>query len=189
MVTASRLSHYKHIFTEMMPVNPVCAPNDKSLLELMEYISKEAENGADEKILETLITAFFGKLLKHYELTNARISNERTTDILNYCSKHFREDISVETLSKEFYLSRNYISLLFNKKLRMPFNDYLNSLRISETINLLESGEYNITTAAISAGFSSICTFNRAFKKQYGITPSEYIAGKSATKNSIELRN
>ena len=56
----------------------------------------------------------------------------------------------------------------------MRFNDYINSLRVSKACLLLADNDKSITTISDSVGFSTIRTFNRAFLRQTGRSPSEY---------------
>jgi AraC-like DNA-binding protein len=56
----------------------------------------------------------------------------------------------------------------------MNFCDYINSLRLAEAEKILNNKSYTITEIAGMSGFSTIRTFNRAFLKKYGISPSAY---------------
>ena len=59
-------------------------------------------------------------------------------------------------------------------KLGLRFNDYVNSLRISEACRYLVHTDHSITEISEIVGFNTLRTFNRAFMKQLGISPSEY---------------
>ena len=56
----------------------------------------------------------------------------------------------------------------------MNFCDYINSLRLVDAVNMLGNENASITEIAYASGFSTLRTFNRAFLKYYGVTPSEY---------------
>ena len=53
-------------------------------------------------------------------------------------------------------------------------SDYINELRIKRAIEKIEKGDMLILDIALEAGFESLSTFNRAFKKITGTTPSDY---------------
>ncbi|MBQ8003086.1 MAG: AraC family transcriptional regulator [Clostridia bacterium] len=70
-------------------------------------------------------------------------------------------------------VSKYTLSRLFNTKLKDGFNDYLNSLRVRNAIELMETGK-SISECAYESGFENLRTFNRAFKKVMGICPSAW---------------
>ena len=65
-----------------------------------------------------------------------------------------------------------------NNRLNMGFNDYINSIRVSNACKYLKKTELSITEISDVVGFNTMRTFNRAFQKQLGVTPSEYRANK-----------
>ena len=50
---------------------------------------------------------------------------------------------------------------------------YLHDYRMQQAYQLLEVGELNITEVSLKVGYSSLSSFNRAFKKKFGINPSQ----------------
>ena len=77
-------------------------------------------------------------------------------------------------LEQELHLNKYYISHLFSQTLGIRFNDYLHYLRISEACKLLRNTDYSITEIGDAVGYNTPRTFNRAFLKQTGTTPTEY---------------
>ena len=71
-----------------------------------------------------------------------------------------------------------------SSKLKMGFNDYINSLRISNACKQLLKTDASVTEISESVGFNTLRTFNRAFMKQMGMTPSEYRRQKKMKKTS-----
>ncbi len=94
--------------------------------------------------------------------------------ILEYCRKHYRESLSLETLSKEFHLSRGYISQIFNRKIHMSFTHFVNSLRVHAAIKLLKNSDMKIVDITEEVGYTSLRSFNRAFMEIANTTPTEY---------------
>ena len=70
--------------------------------------------------------------------------------------------------------SKYYISHLFSMKLKVRFNDYINSLRINDACRQLRQTDKTVTEISECVGFNTLRTFNRAFIKQVGTSPSEY---------------
>lgn len=70
------------------------------------------------------------------------------------------------------------ISKTINQGFKMNFNDFINTYRIEAIKNAFEKGEHKKSTLlgiAFDCGFNSKATFNRAFKKNTGKTPKEYL--------------
>lgn len=85
--------------------------------------------------------------------------------------------LSLELVATELNLSKNYLSQMINSELSLSFSDYINKLRVEEVKEFLHNPEfshYKMTSLALEAGFNSKTTFNNAFKKFTGMTPSEF---------------
>ena len=100
--------------------------------------------------------------------------NQAMRAVVQYCSNNFTKDLSLSILEEELHLSKYYISHLLGDKLGIRFNDYVNSLRISEACRLLRTTSMSITEISDTSGFGTLRTFNRSFIKQLGTSPSEY---------------
>jgi len=93
---------------------------------------------------------------------------------LRYVDEHFNEKLSLDDMSTRTGFSKFHFSRLFKKYTGYNFSDYLCARRVNEARMLLLVRETSVTDVAISSGFSSISTFNRVFKQQTGLSPSEY---------------
>ncbi|WP_412759101.1 helix-turn-helix domain-containing protein [Neobacillus cucumis] len=80
-------------------------------------------------------------------------------------------------------VSRSYFSYLFKKYTNMTFIEFLTTERIKRSEFLLLDPKAHIIDIAFDSGFLSISSFNRAFKKIKGISPSEF--RKTMTKNAF----
>lgn len=91
---------------------------------------------------------------------------------------YLKKDISSEKLAKILKINKVYLSQVMSSELDSNFYDLLNKYRIKEATKILTTqGTKKITLEAISslAGYNSRVTFNRAFKKVTGITPSDFL--------------
>ncbi|WP_380800744.1 helix-turn-helix domain-containing protein [Shivajiella indica] len=73
------------------------------------------------------------------------------------------------------------LSSMLNEVLKTNFNDLINKYRIDRFKQLISSPDvkkYSIAGLGLEVGFSSKASFYRAFKKETGITPTEYINSK-----------
>ncbi|MEZ4935994.1 MAG: helix-turn-helix transcriptional regulator [Crocinitomicaceae bacterium] len=95
--------------------------------------------------------------------------------------KEFRKsNLTLQTLAKKLGTNRTYLSESINSKYQRNFNTWINEIRISESRKLLMNpsfDHYSIEGIAQEVGYSSISVFNSAFKKETGITPSQFRKG------------
>lgn len=125
--------------------------------------------------LRGLLLSFFGELMEKMNLTDVKsVSSHALKTVVNYCARNFSRDLSLAILEEELHISKYYISHLFSMKLKVRFNDYINSLRINDACRQLRQTDKTITEISECVGFNTLRTFNRAFVRQTGMSPSEY---------------
>lgn len=121
------------------------------------------------------LLAFCAEFMSMMDLSYTKSEENPTMkSIVAYCSQNFTKELSLSVLEKELHLSKYYISHLFGDILNIKFTDYVNSLRISEACRLLRTTDHSITDVASMSGFGTLRTFNRAFIKRLGESPSAY---------------
>ncbi|PJZ55349.1 hypothetical protein CH380_01520 [Leptospira adleri] len=85
------------------------------------------------------------------------------------------EDLGLGDLADELALSTHQVSEFLNQELGKNFSVFVNDFRVSEACSLLkEESTQSILDIAYSVGFRTKSSFNRAFQKHTGLTPSEY---------------
>lgn len=94
---------------------------------------------------------------------------------LDYIYLHYDETIGNTVISESIGVSPNYLSKLFQEYVGMTLRVYVQNYRLQKAQQMLNSGKYNITETALKCGFSSIHTFSKVFKREYGISPSAYL--------------
>lgn len=96
--------------------------------------------------------------------------------VMNYCSSHYKEPISLDTISAAVNIDKYHISHLLNQRLGVSLNTYVNALRINKACRLLEKSGAKLSEISAEVGFGSTRSFNRAFENIMHMTPSEYKA-------------
>ncbi|NHE58610.1 helix-turn-helix domain-containing protein [Cyclobacterium plantarum] len=102
---------------------------------------------------------------------------ERIISLLAEKKVYLASGLELAEFSKLLGIPKNLVSQVINKDFGKRFNELLNQYRITHAIQLIESGYLdNFTMEALAAqsGFNSRITFFNAFKKEKGISPSEY---------------
>jgi AraC-like DNA-binding protein len=85
--------------------------------------------------------------------------------------------LNIEQLSIQVNISRHHLSQAINDKLNKNFNEFVNEWRVKESMKLLKDpgfDQYTIAAIASYSGFNSLASFNTAFKRQTGCTPSVF---------------
>ena len=93
-------------------------------------------------------------------------------DIAEYLISHYRQDISLELLCREFHFSKNYIIFLFKQKYEMTPFSYLLSIRLANAKSLLLNSTQTAEEIAFDCGFGDYSHFYKIFKKETGLSPN-----------------
>ncbi len=122
-----------------------------------------------------LMNQLLAGILPKFEL-KPRIKTNNTTlqSVLNYCTKNFANDLTLDILAENLHISKFHISHLLNQKLGISFSAYLNNIRVHKACALLNNSQNKISDISEEVGFGSIRSFNRAFKSVMDMTPIEY---------------
>lgn len=99
-------------------------------------------------------------------------------------------NLTLHKFSQIISVNKNYVSQVINQEFGCGFNDYVNHFRIEKAKALLANSDYshlNLLGIALEVGFNNKTSFNRAFKRNTGLTPSAY--RKSIQNNPRECRH
>jgi len=94
--------------------------------------------------------------------------------IRSYLDEHFAEDIDLDDLSAQFFVSKFHLSREFKKVTGITVGNYLNSRRINEAKRLLRFTKEPIKVIASACGIPDINYFSKVFAKYESMTPSAY---------------
>ncbi|HPU62655.1 MAG TPA: AraC family transcriptional regulator, partial [Mobilitalea sp.] len=91
-----------------------------------------------------------------------------------YIEENYNKDISLDEVSRKVDISPYYFSKLFKEETGVNFIDYLTNIRIEKAKKLLLYSDMNIKNICLDIGYSDPNYFSRIFKKQVGLTPTEF---------------
>ena len=100
--------------------------------------------------------------------------NKLIIKILDYIDNNIYVKISIEELSNIFFYNKDYIMRLFKKELGMTIIEYINKIRIYNSLDNLTNTSDSILKIAISHGFISQEYYSEIFKKIIGVNPYSY---------------
>ncbi len=139
---------------------------------------------------DLLITGLFIQLLD--QLSNQRNTNDyfhhkqdesllsgnpienKIYKITSYIHHHYAENLTLESLSSNFYISPHYLSRQFKLTTGFTLILYIQETRIKRAQELLLDTDMKIIDIIDQCGFGSISQFNRVFKNLAGCSPSKY---------------
>lgn len=93
--------------------------------------------------------------------------------IISYAEKNFHSGISLDDAASTSNLSRYYFCRKFKNRTGVTFNEYLNNLRLENSLICLNKG-MTVSEAAGDSGFEDVSYFINRFRKMYGMTPGKY---------------
>lgn len=101
-------------------------------------------------------------------------SEMRINKVCLFIQNNFSEKITLKQIAGLIYLSESNFCKFFKKMTGKTFSDYLNSIRITRSCQLLLQTEKSIGVIAFDCGFETMSYFNRVFLKKKGMTPKEF---------------
>lgn len=145
---------------------------DPSSLMRNDYIDIQSDiNLYTNHDINNYLFKLVNKLLSSNNKINSKIDINEITD---YIKAHYNEDIYLEKLGQIFNTSEKYLSRLFKESLGIGFHEYLASIRIAKSKNLLLETNLSVIKVGEMIGFTNHSTFFRIFKKFEGINPTQY---------------
>ena len=91
--------------------------------------------------------------------------------LIRYMDAHLAEDISIDALAEQIYLSKYHMMRLFRKETGITVHDYLTQRRLLLARDHIRSG-LSATDACYRSGWRSYSSFTRAYSKHFGTTPT-----------------
>ena len=163
----------------------------------MERIISEISNKDDDyNILYRLyfceLFIILSRHIKNKILVKPDINNNNINKILHYFHNNYSENFNIEDISYKEGISSRYLRVFFRKHFGMSPVEYLISLRIKKSKELMHDINLSLTNIAYESGFSNQQYFSRTFKKSTGLTPMEYrkeLLNKKNTKTPIQLQH
>lgn len=107
----------------------------------------------------------------------AQLHLQKLLKFMEESKPYLEQDLSLFKLSEEMQLSPNHLSQIINSLRQQNFFDFINAYRVEEVKKLMalpQADQMTLLGLGMEAGFKSKASFNRAFKKFTGLTPSVY---------------
>lgn len=128
------------------------------------------------KTLQLIVDFFFGRQGDDELFCDRqkRLARDRVDRVMGILRQHLSEPPGLEEIGREVGCSPFHLSRTFSRATGMTIPQYVRKLRMERAAELLRSGKYNVTEAALEVGYSSLSHFSQAFCQVIGCCPGLY---------------
>lgn len=134
---------------------------------------KRDEEGLMSKIIEECLRIIFKKEESSYSLQELDLP---LIDLsLRYIEANLFNDISAVSIAKAARTSPATLYRQFAAELGIKPLEFQRKRRLDEALQLMISGKYSISDVATIVGFQDLAAFSKSFKKQFGVSPKQYL--------------
>lgn len=166
-----RLTDYNFHFTNDLAVHQII----HRLLFLFTEDHPSKDLFADFMLKELIIRILQTENKKIYtEQTRKLSSSNRLAFIVDYIRKNLQQNLTIEDLSNQVYMSESNFHRVFKNELGISPIDFINDERIKLATSLLHDPKQKIKDVYARCGFNSVSYFIRQFKKKKQLSPKEY---------------
>ena len=114
-------------------------------------------------------------IIEHYGLMEKDEKMLRDEDlvtkVVEYIYEHYSEDITLESLAERFHMSSSALSKKLSSRIGMDLRMFVNDIRVQKVVQMLDepqNEDKTISEIAFLCGFSSMSTFYRCYKRNFG---------------------
>ncbi|WP_409342448.1 response regulator [Paenibacillus sp. MBLB4367] len=187
------MSFLRSVYREMLAKGLGKTQVQHYAIEIMERAERlldgyEQPNGKEERIethkiiLSYDILSDLMKFLEHklIEIAEKVANNNKQSvhvvirNVMQYLEAHYREEITLVSLSKALCINHSYLSRFIKKETGINFRDLLWRTRIGKAQKQLEETETKSFQIAYDVGFKDASHFSQLFKQTVGVSPTEY---------------
>ena len=156
-----------------------------------EAVSKldDYEDEIEDHLLEMmyhLLNNFHYLFYEEESLREDEVILERYHRIVKYLSNNYMNKVSLQYIADKEFLSSQYLSFKIKDTFGHGFNEFLNQIRVEESVKLLLDTDKNISEIAEDVGFSHVRYYNKHFKLQYNTTPMQYRKNNKVSDETLE---
>lgn len=120
------------------------------------------------------VCTLFAEIIELYGVLDGTYTAERESDVVSqvvqYIYEHYADDLTLNTLSKRFFMSPKVFSRRISKSINCDLRIFVNDVRVQKAVQLLslpENKDKTVEEVAFSCGFNNMVTFYRSYKRNF----------------------
>ena len=173
VIQLSRVKHPNIAFVIVSGYDDFSYCQQALRLQITDYILKPVNYEEFGTCIDNLKISLYERRVSQAPEPEAQ--EERTiTSITRFLQEHMGDDVSLGVLAEEFHLNPQYISQLFKSEIGVGFLASLTGIRMERAKKLLLTTDLPVAEVAEQCGYGDYRVFTKVFKKNEGVTPSQY---------------
>ncbi|MBQ6902347.1 MAG: helix-turn-helix transcriptional regulator [Oscillospiraceae bacterium] len=156
---------------------PIDIPCSEAMQQLISdiIVLKPDEKEKRTELCVKLLSMIIGASKKHYIKGNIRDGNEHEFfDLIKYLYNNIRKDITLSDMADSIHMDKYHFAKKFKSMYNISPIDFLYSLRLTLSLDVLIHSNVSIAKVAEEVGFRNTSAYCTAFRRAYGVTPNEY---------------
>ena len=141
------------------------------------YLPEILEIGNDIDRLRSWFLRRLSDAVKQVSGSGKKRTNTAVEKAKDYIKENYAKDVSLDEVSRMVDISPYYFSKIFKEETGENFIEYLTNIRIEKAKKLLTESDMSMKEICASVGYADPNYFSRTFKKNVGVTPTEYKDG------------
>jgi AraC-like DNA-binding protein len=139
----------------------------------------------NSKVLQLLADFFFVRTGEDELFCDRqkRLARERVNRTISLLKQRLTDPPSLQEIGRVVGCSPFYLSRTFSREMQLTIPQYIRKLRMELAAELLRSGRFNVTEAALEVGYSSLSHFSQAFCQTIGCCPALYPLQRTSKAN------
>jgi AraC-like DNA-binding protein len=130
--------------------------------------------------LLTSLSTYMDSLCTFVNASRISHNNLLIENVLRYIQENYpNSSLNADLIADEFGISAKYVSQLVRSQTGKTYTEYVENMRLTQAMDLLENSETPVTQVAVAVGFLSQNTFYKSFRRVYNMSPTEYRAKQS----------
>ena len=166
---------HSHIY-----IRYICTMLLQQLMQQLPCQKKEFEEVAESIFMlrsfsdiADLIRDYLDQVVDNFD-QEANSSHYVVYQVKQYIDQHYQEDLKLNQLAEQVFLSSNYLSNIFTKYTGCSLNKYIKQVRLKKAKEMLRNTNMKIADVGKEVGYANTSYFIKKFQEMYGITPEKY---------------
>ena len=114
------------------------------------------------------------RMFEDYVQKDSGVMRREVEEVKKYIYTHYGEELSVDILAEQVYLTPGYLSTIFRKETGQNLSKFIKAYRMEKAREMLENTHEKIVTISEKAGYPNTSYFCQNFREYFGISPQKY---------------